>query len=177
MDAARGSGLVSGLFDWLRERHPRAQIARVDVEQQTHDGTAVTVVVVSSAKPGLLIGKDGATANALVAALEERFGGAADLQIVELRRPELEPQLVADHVVKSVGHGRAVDDVCAMAIENSLRAGARGVRVVVDDRPPFSSPAFDAGGDVVEAVCTGVIEAADDGVAGARLRVTVAIQR
>lgn len=116
------SGHDEALFQQLRAQYPGCGIAEVEVE-----GDAVRVF---TARPGLLIGKRGATAEKLIAELKGARGEATTLNIVEVRRPELEAVLVADHVANNVAAGVPKERLARLA-QGPLRAGALGCRVVV----------------------------------------------
>ncbi|MFZ5440342.1 MAG: KH domain-containing protein [Myxococcota bacterium] len=116
------SGHDEALFQQLRAQYPGCDIAEVEVEGD--------VVRVHTARPGLLIGKRGATAERLTAELKGARGEATSLQILEVRRPELEALLVADHVANNVAARVPLERLQRFA-QNPLRAGALGCRVVV----------------------------------------------
>lgn len=112
------------LFSWVRERYPRAMVAAV-----MRDGDVVTI---ESARPGLLIGKNGVEADALEAALRRHLATSTIvLTIVELRRPELEPVLVADDVAKNLSFEMPPERAVDRPVDRSLKAGARFCRIVV----------------------------------------------
>lgn len=139
------------LLAFVRARHPRAGVPRVDVVE---DGAGV-VVTVACARPGLLIGKQGKVAEELTAALAEHIGKPVQLKILELRRVELEPLLVADSVVQRVA--RAVADQALPPEEDwtpepPADCAARAVRVAVDSA--------DRAGGIARVVVSGVVEAA-----------------
>ncbi len=137
---------MNDLLAFVRARHPRAGVPRVDV-----DGDVVTV---RCARPGLLIGKQGVVALQLEAALCERLGRPVQLKLLELRQVELEPQLVADDIAQRLlrcldDHQNPppprddddgwtpepIDELAArcvkVAVERTARAGAVGVKVAV----------------------------------------------
>jgi small subunit ribosomal protein S3 len=111
------------LFEALRAKYRNGSIAEVEVRGDE--------VVIHTARPGILIGKQGKVAEELSAWLRSQRGPATTLQLLEIRRPELEPVLVADAVAlklaREVPLPRAVDAQAEM----SIRAGAKGCRVVV----------------------------------------------
>ena len=150
----------------LRARHPAASICGVAVELR--DGGRVDVVV-RCARPAHLIGMNAATATELAAYLRglPRFCGVdAHLEIVEVRRAELEPLLVADAVVGNLSRGVDVDRTLARWSATPLRAGARAVRVVVSGAVEASSSAGDVDAIVGEpdATLAGVRRRIDDSV-------------
>jgi small subunit ribosomal protein S3 len=106
------------LFRWLRERCPQAQIARVASEGDQ--------LLVLTARPGVIIGKGGARLEALRSELAQ-LGGPTEWHIHEIRRPELEPVLVADALVMNLEAGVDPESAIVRAAQRSIRAGARWV--------------------------------------------------
>lgn len=111
------------LFSFIRARYPRAGVADVELEGAT--------VVVRTARPGLLIGREGKIAEQLTAELRGLRGPQTELRVVELRRVELEAVLVADDVAGRLSTGAEPARILAMQAGQAMKAGARGCRIVV----------------------------------------------
>lgn len=103
-----------------------AGIARVETERSSNAQMTVTI---HTAKPGIVIGKGGASVDQLREDLEKRFGNRVRISIQEIKQPELDAQLVAENIAsqieRRISHRRAMKQ----AIMRTMRAGARGVRV------------------------------------------------
>ena len=110
------------LFAALRRDYPTAQIARVVVREQE--------VSVFTGRPGILIGKRGATIEKIKAWLDETLGPTR-LAVHEIRRIELEPVLVADAVVMNLERGVALEPTLDRHAKLSVRAGARACRIAI----------------------------------------------
>jgi small subunit ribosomal protein S3 len=110
----------------LRRDHPGANIA--DATVTTGDGKPK--IQIRTARPGILIGKRGATIEKVKAWLDEIFGDC-ELDVLEIRRSELEPILLADHVIANVERGVVVDATLDRATRMAVRAGARAARVAL----------------------------------------------
>lgn len=111
------------LFQFIRGRYPKAQVAAVTLEGDS--------LVISTARPGLLIGKEGAVFEKLCAELAAHRGIKSEVKLVEIRRPELEPQLVADDVAMKLSRGRPPEKLLEVIAEQCLRVGAKGCAIEV----------------------------------------------
>lgn len=105
---------------------PEAQISRVDIERFPPNQIRVTV---HSAKPGVIIGRKGATVNQLRTDLQNATGKRVKLDIAEIERPELDSFLVArsiaDQLARRISHKRAMKQ----AVLRALKAGAQGCMI------------------------------------------------
>ena len=111
------------LFSFIRSRYPRAGVADVELQGAS--------VVVRTARPGVLIGRQGKIAEQLTAELRGLRGPQTELRMVELSRPELEAVLVADDVAGRLATGAEPSRLLAMQAAQSMKAGAAGCRIVV----------------------------------------------
>lgn len=105
---------------------PEAQISRVDIERFPPNQIRVTV---HSAKPGVIIGRKGATVNQLRTDLQNATGKRVKLDIAEIERPELDSLLVArsiaDQLARRISHKRAMKQ----AVLRALKGGAQGCMI------------------------------------------------
>lgn len=109
---------------------PKAAIARVDIDRSP---SSVTVSI-WTAKPGILIGRKGAAVKVLRQQLEQLTGTKVKLEVEEIQKPDLEAKLVAENIVdqleRRISHSRAMK----RAIQQAMKAGAQGVKVVAAGR-------------------------------------------
>jgi small subunit ribosomal protein S3 len=165
------------LFALVRAELPNAGIARVEAGA-TDAGDLV--VEIRTARPGVVIGRRGATVEALRARLAEllepfrvRLGlGPLRLSVIEIRQPELEPILVADHALQALASGLALDRALDRAVATSLRAGAAGVWIAVS-----GALAGERAGGTIDGVEGGERAAVDGSVPAGAVRCEVAIVR
>ena len=105
---------------------PEAQISRIDVERFPPQQVRITV---HSAKPGVIIGRKGATVNALRNDLQQATGKRVKLDIAEIEHPELDAFLVArsiaEQMERRISHKRAMKQ----AMLRALKAGAQGCMI------------------------------------------------
>ena len=115
---------------FLAKRLERAAVSRVIIERKGEK----TEVTVWSARPGIVIGKKGAEVDVLRKDLEAIVGGAVDIKIVEVTRPELDAVLVArsvaDQLVGRVAFRRAM----RKAVSATMKSGALGIRIQCSGR-------------------------------------------
>lgn len=109
---------------------PDAGIAKVDIERNANQIT----VTVSTARPGIVIGRGGARVDELRGILEKVTGRRVRVNITEVRLPEIEAPLVAravaDQIERRVAHRRAIKQAAMRAMQR----GAQGIRIRVSGR-------------------------------------------
>lgn len=115
---------------YIKEKLYRAGIPRIEIERQSK----AVKITVHAARPGIIIGRGGTGIDALRKELAELTGKEVQLNVQEIRRPDLEAQLVAENVAQQlerrVAHRRAMKQ----AVQRTLRAGAKGIRISCSGR-------------------------------------------
>src|ERR671921_966551 len=111
------------------------QLANASVSQtEIERGINHVTVTVHTAKPGIVIGKGGAN----VEVLRQQIGGLTKrrvkLEIKEIRQPELDAHLVAMNIAGQLSRRIAFKKAMKQAIQRSMKAGAKGVRIAVAGR-------------------------------------------
>jgi small subunit ribosomal protein S3 len=105
-------------------------ISRVEIERNHN----LVRIFVWTAKPGIFIGRKGASVKELRQHLETLTGCKVDLKVQEIAQPDLEATLVADNVAhqleRRIGHSRAMK----RAISQAMRQGARGIKIMCAGR-------------------------------------------
>jgi len=92
------------------------------------------IVTIHSAKPGLIIGRQGAGIEALKEELQKKFREEFNLSIKEIQKPMLDARLLADSVAKQIEKRVAYRRASKMAVDKSMEAGAVGVKVLCSGR-------------------------------------------
>jgi small subunit ribosomal protein S3 len=108
----------------------RAGIARVDIER-TRDRVRVDI---HTARPGIVIGRRGAEADRLRGELEKLTGKQVQLNILEVKNPEVEAQLVAQGIAEQLSARVSFRRAMRKGMQSATRAGAKGIRVQVSGR-------------------------------------------
>ncbi len=114
----------------IRSRLRNASVSRVETERSANQLT----VVVRTAKPGIVIGKQGAAVDSLRDELERMSGKRVRISIHEIKTPELDATLVAENVATQLEKRIAFRRAMKQAIMRSMRAGALGVKIAVAGR-------------------------------------------
>jgi small subunit ribosomal protein S3 len=133
---AKGNEYVSQIHqdlqirNMIHEQTGKAGVSKVEVERFP----GKVKVVVNTAKPGILIGRKGETVKIIRQNLEALTGKKVDLEIKEIKSPDLDAYLVAMNIAgqieRRVGYRRAMK----RAIQQGLRQGAEGVKIQVGGR-------------------------------------------
>ena len=117
--------------DYLMTELPHAAISRVEVER-TRDKVRVDV---HTARPGIVIGRKGSEADRLRAGLGQITGNSAvQLNIQEIKEPELDAALIAQGVADQLSGRVAFRRAMKRAVQNAQKAGALGIRVQCSGR-------------------------------------------
>ena len=126
-DEVFGDTLVSdyNVRKYLKKTLYDAGISKIEIER---DGHRVRVFV-NCAKPGIVIGKGGVEIEKYRQQLEKMVGMPVALNVVEIRQPDLDAQLVAENIAKQLENRVAFRRAMKMAIRNTMRLGAKGIKI------------------------------------------------
>ena len=111
--------------DFLKKRLKGAAVSRIIVERPTK----IARVTLYTARPGLIIGRKGSDIEQLRNALSAMTDGEVQLNIVEIRKPEIEAQLVAESVAEQLERRVAFRRAMKRAVQSAIRQGAEGIRI------------------------------------------------
>ena len=110
--------------DFLKKSLYNAQVPKIEIERSNGGVT----IYLHCARPGMVIGKEGKDIEATRLAVEKMIGKPTKLNIVEVRNPDMNAQLVAENIAqqleKRISHRRAMKNAMARA----MRAGAKGIK-------------------------------------------------
>jgi small subunit ribosomal protein S3 len=118
------------LRKYVQEKLKAAGISKVVIERAAKN----TRVTVYTARPGVIIGKKGADIETLRKELSSRAGNDVALNIVEIRKPDLDAQLVAEGVCQQLERRVSFRRAMKRAVQNALRMGSLGIRLNVSGR-------------------------------------------
>ncbi len=124
-----------------------AGVARIETERRGNELT----VTIQTAKPGIVIGKQGASVDALRDELEKITAKKVRVTIHEIKTPELDAKLVAENVASQLEKRIAFRRALKQTLLRSMRAGAKGVKIQVSGRlggAEMSRREWDRGGRV-----------------------------
>lgn len=118
------------LRNLVRNEAPRAGVSRIDIERFP----GKVKVIVHTAKPGVLIGRKGENVKKMRTSLEEMVGKKIDLEIKEIKSPDLDAYLVAANIADQIERRISYQRAMKRAMQQAIRQGAQGVRVEVAGR-------------------------------------------
>jgi small subunit ribosomal protein S3 len=114
----------------LNSRLRRAAISRIDIERKGDK----TIIELWTARPGIVIGKKGSEVDSLRKDLEAITGGTVAVNIVEIKRPELDAMLVAQGVAEQLVGRVAFRRAMRKAVTSAMKSGALGIRIQCSGR-------------------------------------------
>ncbi len=118
------------LREYIKDRLKAAGISKVVIERAAQN----TKVTVHTARPGVIIGKKGADIEKLRKDLSSRAGSEVSLNIVEIRKPEIDAQLVAEGVCQQLERRVSFRRAMKRAVQSAQRLGGQGIRINVAGR-------------------------------------------
>ena len=113
------------LRDFLFERLAQASVSKVVIERPAKRAR----ITIHTARPGVVIGKRGADIERLKADLAKMTGSEVHLNIVEVRKPETDAQLVAANIAQQLERRIAFRRAMKRAVQSAMRLGAQGIRI------------------------------------------------
>lgn len=116
--------------EMMEDQLERSGISKIDIER-TRDRVRIDL---HTARPGIVIGRRGAEADKLRAKLEKLTGKQVQLNILEVKRPEMDAQLVAQGIAEQLAARVSFRRAMRRGIQSALGAGAHGIRVQCSGR-------------------------------------------
>ena len=118
------------LREMLKEKLNMAGISHIDIER-----TAGRVTVsVFTAKPGIVIGKGGTGVEALMKEIEAFTGKQVNLNIMEIKNPEVNAQLVAENIAQQLEKRVSFRRAMKQCLGRAMKGGAKGIKTMVSGR-------------------------------------------
>ena len=112
-----------------------AGVPKVEIERFTgKDGAQKVRIHIYCAKPGLVIGKGGAEIEKLRAAIEKKIGKSVAINIVEVKNPDINAQLVAEKIAHDLEDRISFRRAMKQSIGRAMKLGAKGIKVKVSGR-------------------------------------------
>lgn len=116
--------------DFLRRRLANASISQIRISRPARS----VQVTVTTARPGIVIGKRGEDIERLRAELGRLVGMPASINVEEIRKPELDAQLVAESVAQQLEKRIMFRRAMKRAVSNAMRLGSQGIKIQVSGR-------------------------------------------
>ncbi|MBI5854429.1 MAG: 30S ribosomal protein S3 [Nitrospirae bacterium] len=109
----------------VKERLRHAGVSKVDIERSGDQ----TRVIIHTARPGIIIGRKGAEVDKLKASLEKEYGNQVYITVKEIKKPELDAQLVSENIATQLEKRVAFRRAMTRSVAAALRLGAQGIRI------------------------------------------------
>jgi small subunit ribosomal protein S3 len=110
---------------FLKEKLAQAGVSRIVIERPAKKAR----ITIHTARPGVVIGKKGQDIETLRRALQKMTGNEVHLNIVEIRKPELDAQLVAENIAQQLERRVAFRRAMKRSVQSAMRLGALGIRI------------------------------------------------
>ena len=115
---------------YLNERLAKASVSRIVIERTLK----LVTMTICTARPGIVIGKGGQDVDKLKEELKKLYKKEIQINIFEVKKPELDANIVANSIARQIEGKIAYRRAIKMAIQNTMRAGAEGIKVQISGR-------------------------------------------
>src|SRR5467141_4244062 len=112
--------------EYLKRKLSHASVAKVTIERPAKNAR----ITIHSARPGVVIGKKGEDIETLRADLRKMMGGDVGLNIEEIRKPEIDAQLISDSIAQQLEKRIMFRRAMKRAMQNAMRLGAQGIKIM-----------------------------------------------
>ena len=127
-----GDNLVEDqkIRQYLNKRLEKANVSRIVIERTLK----LVTITICTARPGIVIGKGGQDVDKLKEELKNLFKKEIQINIFEVKKPELDATIVAKNIASQIENMMAYRRAIKMAVANTMRAGAEGVKIQITGR-------------------------------------------
>jgi len=115
---------------YLNERLAKASVSKIVIERTLK----LVTITICTARPGIVIGKGGQDVDKLKEELKKLYDKEIQINIYEVKKPELDATIVANNIARQVEGKIAYRRAIKMAVANTMRAGAEGIKVQITGR-------------------------------------------
>jgi small subunit ribosomal protein S3 len=112
--------------EYLRKKLRSASVGRIVIERPAKNAR----ITIYSARPGVVIGKKGEDIETLKSTLQKMLGVPVHVNIEEIRKPELDAQLIADSITQQLEKRIMFRRAMKRAMQNAMRLGAQGIKIM-----------------------------------------------
>src|SRR5689334_4937093 len=116
--------------EYLGKKLSHASVSKVTIERPAKNAR----ITIHSARPGVVIGKKGEDIETLRGDLRKMMGGDVGLNIEEIRKPEIDAQLIADSIAQQLEKRIMFRRAMKRAMQNAMRLGAQGIKIMSSGR-------------------------------------------
>ncbi len=129
-DYADFLNLDIGVRDFIKKKLKHASVSRIQIERPANNAA----ITIHTARPGIVIGKKGEDIEKLRAEVSRKMGMPVHINIEEIRKPEIDAQLVAESVAQQLERRIMFRRAMKRAVGNAMRLGAQGIKIMVAGR-------------------------------------------
>ena len=116
--------------EYLKKKLAHASVGRVIIERPSKNAR----ITIYSSRPGIVIGKKGEDIEVLRGELQRRMGVPVHVNIEEIRKPEIDAQLIADNIAQQLEKRIMFRRAMKRAMQNAMRLGAQGIKIMSSGR-------------------------------------------
>ena len=116
---------------YIKKKLGHASISKIGIERRANNKVDMTI---HTARPGIIIGKKGSEVEVLKKELQDMFGREIYIKIQEVRRADVDAQLVAENVANQLLRRVAFRRAMKKAVTNAMKAGVKGIRIATAGR-------------------------------------------
>ncbi|OOZ36666.1 30S ribosomal protein S3 [Solemya velesiana gill symbiont] len=116
--------------DYLKKRLSQASVSRIQIDRPANNAH----ITIHTARPGLVIGKKGEDIDALRSEVSQRMGIPVHISVEEIRKPELDAQLVAESITQQLERRIMFRRAMKRSVQTAMRLGAEGVKINIAGR-------------------------------------------
>jgi len=116
--------------EYLEKKLVQASVSRIEIQRPAQTAR----ITIHTARPGIVIGKKGEDVEKLRNAVSEMMGVPVHINIEEIRKPEMDAKLVAQNIASQLERRVMFRRAMKRAVQNAMRAGAKGIKVQVSGR-------------------------------------------
>lgn len=117
--------------EFVKKEAGRAGISRIEIERE---GDERTILTISTAKPGIIIGRQGSEIEALKKKLTKKFKQTFFINIKEIKNADMDAQLVAENIAKQLEERVSYRRAMKQSISRTMKQGAKGVKILCSGR-------------------------------------------
>ncbi|OQX35007.1 MAG: 30S ribosomal protein S3 [Candidatus Sedimenticola endophacoides] len=116
--------------EYLKKRLSQASVSRIQIDRPAKNAH----ITIHTARPGLVIGKKGEDIDALRQEVSQRMGIPVHISVEEIRKPELDAQLVAESITQQLERRVMFRRAMKRSVQTSMRLGAEGIKINIAGR-------------------------------------------
>lgn len=132
-DSKNYAGMLNAdlaIRQYLRKRLSHASVSRIQIDRPAKNAH----ITIHTARPGLVIGKKGEDIDALRVEVSKRMGVPVHISIEEIRKPEIDAQLVAEGIAQQLEKRVMFRRAMKRSVQNAMRMGAEGIKINIAGR-------------------------------------------